>query len=70
MQSLQICETMATERIEKGNKKTMQEHKLAINFDADVTVSDLLEEKTLDVSSLKLNKFIQNRSRATGKSQL
>ena len=31
----------------------MQEHKLAINFDADVTVSDLLEEKTLDVSSLK-----------------
>ena len=31
----------------------MQEHKLAINFNTDVTVSDLLEEKTLDVSSLK-----------------
>jgi hypothetical protein len=44
---------MAIERIEKGNKKTMQEHKLAINFNTDVTVGDLLEEKTLDVSSLK-----------------
>ena len=31
----------------------MQEHKLSISFDSDVTVSDLLEEKTLDVSSLK-----------------
>jgi len=31
----------------------MQEHKLSISFDTDVTVSDLLEEKTLDVSSLK-----------------
>ena len=31
----------------------MQEHKLSISFDTDVTVSDLLDEKTLDVSSLK-----------------
>jgi len=31
----------------------MTEHSLAINFDTTVTVSDLLEEKTLDVSSLK-----------------
>ena len=31
----------------------MQEHKLSIDFNTDVTVGDLLEEKTLDVSSLK-----------------
>tara|TARA_R110002073_G_scaffold108364_3_gene243776 strand:- start:1504 stop:2139 length:636 start_codon:yes stop_codon:yes gene_type:complete len=38
----------------KGAKnKMMTEHKLAINFDTNVTVSDILEQKTLDVTSLK-----------------
>ena len=31
----------------------MTEHKLTIEFDTNVTIGDLLEEKTLDVTSLK-----------------